>query len=121
MGAEMMSGVEKINVSLTSGWSRISTVKTPAAKAVTKDEKAARDFEALPLTPVLVSLQKTFSGPESATTSVGADDYRQISTQALAQAIADRGGIGIARMVRQHLQAQLASGSMPSTKVSSGR
>jgi hypothetical protein len=39
------------------------TAADPAAlKAALKNEKAARDFEAMLLTPVLDSLQKTFGG-----------------------------------------------------------
>ena len=45
----------------------------PSAKAVAKNEKAARDFEAMLLTPVLDALQKTFAGNEDAKTP-GASD-----------------------------------------------
>lgn len=69
-------------------------------KALLKNEKAARDFEALLLTPVLDSLQQTFAGDDKTT---GASDYRHLATQALAQSIAARGGIGIARLVLRHL------------------
>jgi Rod binding domain-containing protein len=116
-----MSGVEKMSVSLPSSWSGMATAPTPEAKAVSKSEKAGRDFEALLLTPVLESLQKTFSGPEADAASVGADDYRHMSTQALAQAIAERGGIGIAKLLRQHLAAEVEPGASASTKVSDGR
>ena len=51
-----------MNITLAS-----SSMPTPAAnpaavKSVLKNEKAARDFEAMLLTPVLDSLQKTFAG-----------------------------------------------------------
>jgi Rod binding domain-containing protein len=80
-----------------------------AVKAELKNEKAARDFEALLLGPVLDSLQKSFAGNEDAHT-VGAADYRQMGTQALAQAIAARGGIGIAQLILHHLQPPKVSG-----------
>jgi Rod binding domain-containing protein len=83
---------------------------SPEAKAVLKNEKAARDFEAMLLTPVLESLQKTFSGDKDRKTP-GASDYRALGAQALAQAIAARGGIGIAQLVLRHL---------PPPKVSDG-
>jgi Rod binding domain-containing protein len=76
----------------------------PSAKAVAKNEKAARDFEALLLTPVLDALQKTFAGTSEDANTPGASDYRLMGTQALAQAIASRGGVGIARLVLHHLQ-----------------
>lgn len=75
----------------------------PSAKAVTKNAKAVRDFEALLLTPVLDALQKTFGGDEDAKTT-GASDYRALGTQALAQSIAASGGIGIARLILSHLE-----------------
>jgi Rod binding domain-containing protein len=77
--------------------------KLPAAKALGKNEKAARDFEAMLLTPVLDSLQKTFGG-EADSKTPGASDYRLMATQALAQSIAARGGIGIAQLILRHLQ-----------------
>jgi Rod binding domain-containing protein len=81
----------------------------PIAKPVltrdaAKNEKAARDFEAMLLTPLLDSLQKTFAGPLEDAKTPGASDYRLMATQALAQSIAARGGIGIARLVLDHLQ-----------------
>ena len=71
--------------------------------------KTARDFEAMLLTPVLESLQKTFSGDEKSKTT-GASDYRAMGSQALAQAIAARGGIGIARLILRHLPPPKVSG-----------
>jgi Rod binding domain-containing protein len=71
-------------------------------KAHLKDQKAACDFEAMLLAPVLDSLQKTVSGSNDST--VGASDYCRMGTEALSQAIAARGGIGIAKIILQHLQ-----------------
>ncbi|MGB8013640.1 MAG: hypothetical protein WCF68_18660 [Terriglobales bacterium] len=94
-----------------------STLKPPlatspvAAKAVlktdtAKNQKAARDFEAMLIAPVLDALQKTFAGDseDKDKKDPGASDYRAMGTQALAQAIADRGGLGIARLILRHLQ-----------------
>ena len=98
-----------MNITLASSMARL-TPSPPSAKAVAKNEKAARDFEALLLTPVLDSLQKTFTGTSEETKTPGADDYRLMGSQALAQAIAARGGIGIAQMVLRHLQLLKVSG-----------
>ena len=99
-----------MNVSLSASLNRMTTTDPAAAKAAVKNEKAARDFEALLLTPVLDSLQKTFGGdPEDAKTT-GASDYRQMGSQALAQAIAARGGIGIAQLILHHLPPAKVSG-----------
>jgi Rod binding domain-containing protein len=90
--------------------SNVPVVKPNSANDAAKNEKAARDFEAILLTPVLDSLQKTFGGdPEDAKTP-GASDYRHMATQALTQAIAERGGIGIAQMILRHLQPPKVSG-----------
>jgi len=107
-----------MNVSLFTG-SASQNLRTPpkmtasdseALKAVLKNEKAARDFEALLLTPVLDSLQKTFAGNSEDAHITGASDYRQMATAALAQAIAARGGIGIAQLILRHLEPPKASG-----------
>lgn len=82
----------------------------PSAKAVAKNEKAARDFEAMLLTPVLDALQKTFARTSDEEQTPGADDYRLMGTQALAQAMAARGGIGIAQLILRHLQPPKVSG-----------
>src|ERR1035441_632432 len=61
-----------MNITLAS-----TSIPTPAAnpaavKSVLKNEKAARDFEALLLTPVLDSLQKTFAGDSGDSKTTGA-------------------------------------------------
>jgi Rod binding domain-containing protein len=99
-----------MNITLAS-----TSIPTPAAdpaamKAALKNEKAARDFEAMLLTPVLDSLQKTFAGDSEDSKTPGASDYRALGTQALARAIADRGGIGIAQIILRHLQPPKVSG-----------
>jgi Rod binding domain-containing protein len=83
---------------------------TTAAPPLGKGEKAARDFEAILLTSLMDSLQKTLSGlPDDQTP--GASDYRLMGTQAFAAAIADQGGIGIARLILSHLPAPKVSGT----------
>ena len=91
---------------ISADWAQIPTSSPPLGKA----QKAARDFEAMLLTSLLDSLQKTFSGP-SEDGSAGASDYRLMGTQALASAVAARGGIGIARLILRHMQPPKVSGS----------
>ena len=100
-----------MNVSLSASVSSMTAMNPPDAKAVAKNEKAARDFEAMLLTPVLESLQKTFSGDSEDAKTPGASDYRLMATQALAQSIAARGGIGIAKLILRHLQPPKVSGA----------
>lgn len=69
-----------------------------------KAEKAAREFESTLLASLFDSLQKSFSFDADDQTP-GAADYRLMATRALAEAVSEGGGIGIARMVLSHLQA----------------
>ena len=94
-----------MNVSLAASLSRLVTASPPLGKG----EKAARDFEAILLTSLMDSLQKTFAGVGEDPTP-GASDYRLMGTQALASAIAEQGGIGIARLIQSHLPAPKVAG-----------
>ena len=96
---------DQMSVSLEARLPRIITASPLAGKG----EKAARDFEAILLTTLMDSLQKTFSGDPEDTTP-GASDYRLMGTQALASAIAEGGGIGIARMILSQFQTPRVSG-----------
>jgi Rod binding domain-containing protein len=101
-----------MTLSILPNVTRVAATSPPDAKAVQKNAKAARDFEALLLTPVLDSLQKTFGGDAGDDKIPGASDYRNMATQALTQAIAARGGIGIAQLILRHLQTpKVQSGS----------
>lgn len=91
---------------ISADWARIPTSSPPLGKAA----KAARDFEAMLLTSLMDSLEKTFSGP-SEDDSAGASDYRLMGTQALAAAVAAGGGIGIARLILRHFEPTKVSGS----------
>lgn len=64
---------------------------------------AARDFEAHLIGSLLENVEKTFAGVPGQEATPGSDDYNYLATRALAQGIAERGGFGIASMVRQHL------------------
>ena len=89
------------NVSSASG---LGVFGTPARALGGKEEKAARDFESVLLTSLFDELQKSFAFDPQDTTP-GAGDYRLMGTQALAEAVAAGGGIGIARLVLSHLHA----------------
>ncbi|HTR26005.1 MAG TPA: hypothetical protein VMI10_18675 [Terriglobales bacterium] len=76
-----------------------------------KTGKAARDFESILLTSLFDGLQRSFSfdTPDDASMP-GASDYRLMGTRALAEAVAKAGGIGIARLVLDHLPAPKGTG-----------
>jgi len=68
-----------------------------------RSARAAEDFESVLLTSLFDSLQKSFAfDPQDS--APGAGDYRMMEAQAVAQAVAAGGGIGIARLVLPHLQ-----------------
>jgi Rod binding domain-containing protein len=107
--------------SLSGHLSSFNAAPLPAAKAVAKNEKAARDFESMLLTPVFDALQKTFADDSKDDKTTGASDYRQMGSQALAQAIAARGGIGIAKLILRHLEPHhLQPPDLQAPKVSGG-
>jgi Rod binding domain-containing protein len=67
--------------------------------------KAAREFEAHLIGSLLESMEKTFASLPGEDAMPGADNYNYLGTQALAEALAARGGFGIAAMITRHLPA----------------
>ena len=82
------------------------TMTPPLATPVTrpgKGAKAACEFEAQLIGSLLESMEKTFSAVPGQDAMAGSDDYNYLGTRALAQAIAARGGFGIAAMLERYL------------------
>jgi Rod binding domain-containing protein len=75
---------------------------TPAAVSA-RGAQAAREFEAQLVGSLLESMEKTFAALPGDDSVPGADNYNFLATHALAQAIAERGGFGIAAMIARHL------------------
>jgi len=82
---------------------------TPAA-APGRGAKAAQEFEAHLIGSLLESLEKTFATLPGESAMPGAGDYNYLGTQALAEALAGRGGFGIAAMISRHLPAHEGKG-----------
>ena len=78
-------------------------LRAPALHPVGKTEKAARDFEAILVSALLDSLQKTFSGKDEDDGPAGTNEYGHMGTQALASAISAGRGFGIAQIIVRHL------------------
>ena len=74
------------------------SIATRGSPATSKAEKAACDFEAILLGSLLEKLQKTVAGTNDDDSSASGN-YAAMGTQALAAAMAARGGIGIAHMI----------------------
>ncbi len=89
-----------MSLSITFESARIPAATHPGkAKAA----KAAQDFEAVLLGPLLESLQKTFAGT-SEDGLAGSSTYALMGAQALASAMAAHGGIGIAQLILHQWQ-----------------
>jgi hypothetical protein len=75
----------------------------PAASNPGRGARAAREFEAQLIGSVLESLEKTFAAVPGDDSLPGSDDYNYLGTEALAGALADRGGFGIGAMISRYL------------------
>jgi Rod binding domain-containing protein len=75
---------------------------TPAV-ASGRGAKAAHEFEAQLIGSLLESMEKTFAALPGEDSVTGADNYNYLATHTLAEALAARGGFGIAAMIAPHL------------------
>jgi Rod binding domain-containing protein len=82
-----------------------------AASSPERIARAARDFEAILLRTLLEPLQRSFSTIPGESSQAGQDEFQYMGTEALAAAMAERGGLGIADMLtRQLVRAASTSG-----------
>lgn len=81
-----------------------------AAPSLERGAKAASDFEALLISSLLQSMEKTLGSLPGEGGMPGSDDYNYLGTEALAQALAAKGGFGIGRMILEHLPAHEGNG-----------
>lgn len=96
-----ISGFSSAGVS--SGLSAATVLPPLATPALAKGQKAAREFEAELIGSVLESMEKSFAAVPGQDEMAGDDNYNYLGTRALASAMADAGGFGIARMISEHL------------------
>jgi len=73
-----------------------------AGSRIQKLTKAAQEFEGVLLTTLLEEFQKSSLDASDASQGAGSETLRSLGTQAVAQALAARGGLGIARMIVHH-------------------
>ncbi len=97
-----MSEIRNPGASWSASWSSHFPL-SPAHPALGKAQKAARDFEAQLIGTVLQAMEKTFAALPGQSPIAGEDDYNYLGTEALAQALADRGGFGLARLISGRL------------------
>lgn len=85
---------------------------TSAKPALNDQEKAAKDFESVFTTMLMSEMRKTLE-PGSLFSEDTADVYGGLFDQFIGQHIADAGGIGLAKMVRESLGARAGSPQLP--------
>jgi peptidoglycan hydrolase FlgJ len=76
--------------------------------------RAAREFEAIFLRQILTSLEK--SGHMGGTASTGSDVYGSMMVGALADAVANAGGVGLAKYVTTALAHTPTAAAAPTTE-----
>jgi Rod binding domain-containing protein len=95
----------------------ISALPPLTAPQFAQGAKAARDFEAQLIANVLESMEKTFAALPGQGSLAGEDDYNYLGTQALASAMAEGGGFGIAKLISEHLMSRPPSFPATDTEV----
>ena len=91
-------------MAIQSAWLNNSAAPSGDAAAVSpKLAKSAREFEAILLQSWLEKMNQSFAGLEESQDPAH-DTLTSLGTQAIAQALAARGGIGIANMIVRQLQ-----------------
>lgn len=78
--------------------------------------RAAREFEAIFLRQMLASLEK--SGHMGGTSSTGSEVYGSMMVGALADAVANAGGVGLAKYVTTSLAHTATPGDVPNPEAS---
>ena len=71
----------------------------------------AQQFEGVLLTSLLQEVQKGMLDPSETGLGAGSETLRSLGTEAVAQALAQQGGLGIARMIINHYHRYLADDS----------
>jgi flagellar protein FlgJ len=84
--------------------SRSAAAATPLADSGEAVRDAAGKFEALLLAQMLRSARESDSGGGGAEGEPGADSLLEIAEAHLAELLAARGGLGLARLIVQQLQ-----------------
>jgi Rod binding domain-containing protein len=78
--------------------------KAPAASRIQQLTKVAKEFEGILLSIWLEEAQKGSLEPANTNLGAGSETLRSLGTQAVGQALAQRGGVGIARMIVQRFR-----------------
>jgi Rod binding domain-containing protein len=107
-----MSAVSGLSSASAAGAAMLPPAATPD---LNKGRKAAREFEAQLISTVLESFEKTFATLPGQDEIAGEDNYNYMGTEAMASALAEGGGFGIAQMISVHLTARKEVGANQDT------
>ena len=95
-----------------------------ASREQHKIEKAGKDFESILLGSWLQGAEKSFAaapgGDDSDDDNGGKDQFMGMAMQHLATTLVNSGGIGIAKMITEHLQKKALPAGTGSMQVKSG-
>jgi Rod binding domain-containing protein len=97
-----VSPVQRFNAAVNP--SGLQAEKADPGSRMQKLTKAAQEFEGVLLSSWLEEAQKSSLDPSAAGQDAGSETLRSLGTQAVAQALALRGGLGIARMIVHHFR-----------------
>ena len=75
-----------------------------AGSRIQKLTKVAKQFEGVLLSTLLQEVQNGTLDPSDAGLGAGSETLRSLGTEAVAEAIAQKGGLGIARMIVNHFR-----------------
>jgi Rod binding domain-containing protein len=89
----------------------VQAEKANPGSQMQKLKKAAQEFEGVLLSSWLEEMQKSSLGSSDTGQDAGAETLRSLGTQAVALALAQRGGLGIAQMIVHHFSPTLRSES----------
>ena len=97
-------------------YAAVNSSHPPAGKVepgsrLQKLTKAAQEFEGVLLSSWLEEVQKSSLDSSDTGQGAGAETIRSLGTQAVALALAQRGGLGIAQMIVHHFSPKLRSES----------
>jgi len=84
--------------------SGLQAEKANSGSRIQKLARVAQEFEGILLSSWLKEVQKDSLDPSGASLGAGSETMRSLGTQAVAQALAQRGGVGIARMIVRHFR-----------------
>jgi Rod binding domain-containing protein len=86
-----------------------------------RTEAAAQQFEALLVAHLLKTMREAARGDLDPEALSGGETYLEVAEQQLAQALAERGGLGLSRLILQGLQGAAGGPNKPAGQEADGK